>query len=82
MKINHLLLLGLSVGLPIQANATKYVYISTAEELASFRDAVNSGGKVTATDDGTGKQSNVLASSANVQVTADIDLSSVCGEGK
>ncbi len=81
MKINHLLLLGLSVGLSIQANATKYVYISTAEELASFRDAVNSGGKVTATDDGTGKQSNVLASSANIQVTADIDLSSVCGEG-
>ena len=80
MRIRHLLLLGISVCLYTQANATKYVYISSAEELAAFRDAVNSGGKVTATDDATGKQSSILASSANVKITADIDLSTVCGE--
>lgn len=77
MKINHLLLLGLSVGLSIQANATKYVYISTAEELASFRDAVNSGGKVTATDDTTEEISEVEAKKANVILTQDIDLSNI-----
>ncbi|GEM_PF-2483648 len=80
MRIRHLLLLGISVCLYTQANATKYVYISSAEELAAFRDAVNSNGKVTATDDATGKQSSILASSANVKITADIDLSTVCGE--
>ena len=75
MKINHLLLLGLSVGLSIQANATKYVYISTAEELASFRDAVNSGGTVTAIDDTTEEISEEEEKKANVILTQDIDLS-------
>lgn len=77
MKIGHLLLLGISVCLFTQANATKYVYISTAAELASFRDAVNSNGKVKAVDDVTQDSSEVEAKTANVILTKDIDLSNI-----
>ncbi|MBO4333259.1 MAG: hypothetical protein J5875_08870 [Paludibacteraceae bacterium] len=77
MRIRHLLLLGISVCLYSQANATKYVYISSAEELAAFRDAVNSDGKVIAVDDVTQDGSEVDAKTANVILTKDIDLSNI-----
>lgn len=77
MRIRHLLLLGISVCLYTQANATKYVYISSAEELAAFRDAVNSNGKVIAVDDVTQDGSEVDAKTANVILTKDIDLSNI-----
>ncbi len=64
----------------IYANATPYVYISNAQELADFRDAVNSNGSVVAIDDVTHEPNSVSAQTANVQLMNDIDLSSVCGE--
>lgn len=64
----------------IYANAARCVYISSADELVNFRNALNSGTvKVPMYVEETGKTSNYLAMYADkVVLTEDIDLKDVC----